>query len=176
MLRREWKDLQTEDWKPGLKQAGRWRKEMQGTRPNHPACIIFTVLFCHTFLVKYVNQKSWISALWLGLRVLWCICTRQRMTMPQSILLYLQKVNTALRHFNTSAFWRLLSFATRSVFWKSVIQIAKTLCQKRHKSKYSFLKPLCTKYPAYLPQFWCRNNCLPKQIPPHFSKTNGHKT
>jgi len=49
-----------------------------------------------------------------------------------------QKVNTALRHFNISAFWRLLSFATRSVFWKFGIQIAKTVCQKHHKSKYSF--------------------------------------
>ena len=50
-----------------------------------------------------------------------------------------QKVNTTLRHFSTSAFWRLLSFATRSVFWNFVIQIAKTVCQKHYKSKYSFL-------------------------------------
>ena len=45
----------TEDWKPGLKQAVRRQKEMQRTRPNHPAYIIFTFLFCHTFLVKYAN-------------------------------------------------------------------------------------------------------------------------
>jgi hypothetical protein len=139
MLRREWKDLQTEDWKPGMKQAGRWRKENAEDTSQSP-CLYY--LYCTVlshFPSKIYEQEilDFRSVTRHKGAVVHMHATKDDNATKHPTLS--QKVNTALRHFNTSAFWRLLSFATRSVFWKFGIQIAKTLCQKHHKSKYSFL-------------------------------------